>query len=225
MNEITIYSVIGPSFWEEGITDQYIKERLDGMSGDVTVRINSGGGDVFHGFAIYNLLKQYAGKVIMKIDGLAASSASVIAMAGDEIHMGEASMLMIHNPWTIALGDADEMIKTSELLDKIKGSIVGVYAANTDIENGELSEMMDKETWMTAEEAIDLGFAVKPPETETLNNSYVDKIQNTQTPWIHNAPQPQQKNDPVVVPDPVIEPENKTPLLKIAAKARLLEMA
>lgn len=213
MNEITIYSDIGESYFGEGTTDQSIKDQLDAMQGDVTVRINSGGGDVFHGFAIYNLLKQHDGKITIKIDGLAASSASVIAMAGDDIQMGEASMLMIHNPWTIALGDSADMIKTAERLDQVKASILNVYALNTSLSVEELTVMMDEETWFTADEAISNGFA-----SEQVAGG---KMKSESKAWIRNAPKPVQEP---VTEEQIIE-EIKTPLLKIAAKARLLELA
>ena len=211
MNEITIYSDIGENFFGDGITDQFVKDQLEGMDGDVAVRINSGGGDVFHGFAIYNLLKQHDGNVTVKIDGLAASAASVIAMAGDTVEMGEASMMMIHNPWTMALGESSDLIKTAELLDKIKDSIVDVYAINTGIDKEAIASMMDDETWLTANESIERGFASKAVEGGAVHNA--------SRKWFKNAPKPTE-----AIVEPVIEPviEEKAPLLKIAAKAKLL---
>lgn len=213
MNEITIYSDIGENWMGDGITDQYIKDQITDMEGDITVRINSGGGDVFHGFAIYNLLKQHESKIIVKIDGLAASAASVIAMAGDEIHMGEASMLMIHNPWTMALGEAKDLIKTAGLLEKIKDSIIDVYSANTGSGKQDISAMMDEETWLTAEESVAQGFASK-----TVSGG---AVKNANRKWFKNAPKPTE-----TIIDTVVEPviEQKKPLLKIAAKARLLSI-
>lgn len=190
MNELLIYSDIGENWMGDGVTAQSVKSQLDGFSGDVDVRINSGGGDVFDGFAIYNLLAQYDGKVTVKIDGLAASAASVIAMAGDEIVMAENSLMMIHDPWTLALGSAVDMRQTADLLDKIKGSIVTTYKNKTGIDDAELSEMMAAETWLSAEESISKGFATATAESK-ITVSNIDK------PWIKNCPAPEQLNEDI----------------------------
>ena len=115
MNEILIYDAIGEDYFGNGVTAKSIHDQLSGMEGDVVVRLNSPGGDVFQGTAIYNILEQYkGGKVTMVVDGLAASAASVIAMAG-HLTMADNSMLMIHNPWTVAAGDAEELRSNAEL--------------------------------------------------------------------------------------------------------------
>jgi ATP-dependent protease ClpP protease subunit len=182
MNELMIYGDIGESFWGDSVTASDVKKLLDGMDGDVTVRINSPGGSVFDGFAIYNLLRAHNGSVTVHVDGLAASAASVIAMAGDEVIMGAASMLMIHDPWTMAVGDSGEMRKTAETLDKIRDSIVDAYASKaSDVDREEIARMMAEETWMTATEAQSMGFASKTEEGGAT-------ISNLSRPWINSAP-------------------------------------
>jgi ATP-dependent Clp protease protease subunit len=182
MNELVIYGDIGESFWGDSVTASDVKRMLDDMTGDLTVRINSPGGSVFDGFAIYNLLRAHDGSVTVYVDGLAASAASVIAMAGNEVVMGAASMMMIHDPWTMSIGDANEMRKTADTLDKIRDSIVDAYATKAvDIEREEIATMMAQETWMTASEAQEFGFANKLEEGEAT-------ISNLSRPWINSAP-------------------------------------
>lgn len=184
MNEIIIYGDIGDSLWGESVRAVDVQKSLAGMQSDVSVRINSPGGSVFDGFAIYNLLKSHKGEVTVYVDGLAASAASIIAMAGDSIVMGEASMMMIHDPWTMAVGDAEEMIKTAETLEKIKDSIVAAYQSKaTNLSAEEISNMMREETWMSAQDAMSMGFA------SSLTDSYA--VANTvERPWINKAPEP-----------------------------------
>lgn len=218
MKEIMIYDDIGPSLWADGVTDNKIKQELDSVAEgeDIVVRINSGGGDVFHGFAIYNMLKQHDSHVTVRVDGIAASAASTIAMAGDRIEMSEASMLMIHDPWTLAIGDADEMLKTADRLEKVKESILTSYA-RTGIDRDEISEMMTTETWMTAEEAIEKGFADAIVETKA-------KISNLERPWINNCPikevTVEDSEEEILAEDKPLYPKRK-----IAAKLRLAGMA
>ena len=156
--EILIYDEIDP-FWGTGA-----KEFAAGLKelGEVTtihVRINSPGGDVFDGVAIYNLLAQHAAKVIVHVDGLAASIASVIAMAGDEIHLAENALMMIHDPWGSIGGSATEMRAMADLLDTVAATIVTTYAARTGRDAEDIRALMAAETWMDAAEALDQGFA------------------------------------------------------------------
>jgi ATP-dependent Clp endopeptidase proteolytic subunit ClpP len=184
MNEIIIYGDIGESIWGESVRAVDVQKNLASMQGDVTVRINSPGGSVFDGFAIYSLLKAHQGDVTIHVDGLAASAASVIAMAGDTIVMGETAIMMIHNPWTMAVGDAEEMIKTAQALEKIKDSIVIAYQSKAEgLSVEEISAMMDDETWMSADEAITMGFASSLTESYAVANS-------VERPWINKAPEP-----------------------------------
>ena len=128
-------------------------------SGDITVWINSPGGDCVAAAQIYNMLMDYPGDVTVKIDGIAASAASVIAMAGTKVLMSPVSMLMIHNPMTIAFGDSGEMQKAIDMLGSVKDSIINAYEIKTGLSRAKLSHLMDAETWMDANKAVELGFA------------------------------------------------------------------
>ena len=125
------------------------------------VWINSPGGDIFAAAQIYNMLMDYTGPVTVKTDGIAASAASVIAMAGGEVLVSPVSMLMVHNPSTIAWGDSEEMLRAKALLDEVKESIINSYELKTGLSRAKLSHLMDDETWMNAHKAVELGFADK----------------------------------------------------------------
>lgn len=135
------------------------KDELNAGSGDITVWINSPGGDCVAAAQIYNMLANYKGNVTIKIDGIAASAASVIAMAGHTVLMSPVSMMMIHNPATMAIGDHTEMAKAIEMLEGVKDSIINAYALKTGMSRAKLSRLMDAETWMDATKAVELGFA------------------------------------------------------------------
>lgn len=159
--EVEIYAPIGDNWYGDGLTAKRFRDDLKAL-GDIdqiNVRINSPGGEVFDGFSIYNALKEHKAKVTVYIDGLAASIASVIAMAGDEILMGEGAMFMVHSPWTLAMGDADDMRATAEMLDKISVGVVDAYTARTGQERETVEGWMQGETWFTRDEAIDAGLA------------------------------------------------------------------
>ena len=147
------------SWFDDDVTPQLFKDELNAGSGDITVWINSPGGDCVAAAQIYNMLSDYAGKVTVKIDGIAASAASVIAMAGDTVFVSPVSMLMIHNPATIAWGDHAEMQKAIDMLDQVKESIINAYVVKTGLSRSKLSHLMDAETWMDANKAVELGFA------------------------------------------------------------------
>ena len=157
---ITLNGTIAEESWfDDDITPQLFREELNAGSGDITVWINSPGGDCVAAAQIYNMLMDYRGSVTVKIDGIAASAASVIAMAGTRVLVSPVSMLMIHNPATMAMGDAAEMQKAIAMLDEVKESIINAYAIKTGMSRAKLSHMMDAETWMDAHTAVDLGFA------------------------------------------------------------------
>lgn len=204
MPDLLIYDDIGADLFGDGVSASNVKSQLDDMTGDLTVRINSYGGDVFEGHAIYNLIRHYEGKKTVLIDGIAASAASVIAMAGDEVLMPINAMMMIHDPYTIAMGNAEEMTKTAEILDQIKGTIVDVYAANTDVDRDEISSMMSEETWINADQAEQMGFAIKD-ESKTV---VLNKIPGRD--WINHAPE--------------IEEIPETPAPNFTARKRYLEI-
>ena len=147
------------SWFDDDVTPQLFKDELFSGDGDVTVWINSPGGDCVAAAQIYNMLKDYNGNVTIKIDGIAASAASVIAMAGSTVLMSPVSMLMIHNPMTVAMGNAGDMQKAIEMLDEVKESIVNAYHLKTGMSRAKISHLMDSETWMNAYKAVELGFA------------------------------------------------------------------
>ena len=147
------------SWFDDDITPQLFKEELMSGSGDITVWINSPGGDCVAAAQIYNMLMDYKGEVTVKIDGIAASAASVIAMAGTKVIMSPVSMLMIHNPMTVAMGDTSEMQKAIEMLASVKDSIINAYEIKTGLSRARLAHLMDAETWMDANKALELGFA------------------------------------------------------------------
>lgn len=174
------------------------KDELLAGTGDITVWINSPGGDVFAAAQIYNMLMEYTGKVTVKIDGLAASAASVIAMAGGDVYMSPVSMLMIHNPSTIAIGDSEEMLRAKALLDEVKESIINAYELKTGLSRTKLSHLMDAESWMNANKALELGFADKimfmESETPDLTDSLIFSRMAVTNSLISKLPkQPKQK--------------------------------
>lgn len=132
---------------------------MNSGSGDITVWINSPGGDCVAAAQIYNMLMDYKGNVTVKIDGIAASAASVIAMAGNKVLVSPVSMLMIHNPMTVAMGNTAEMQKAIEMLSEVKESIMNAYEIKTGMSRAKISHLMDAETWMNANKAVELGFA------------------------------------------------------------------
>ena len=147
------------SWFDDDVTPALFKSELESGGGKVTVWINSPGGDCFAAAQIYNMLTSYKGHVTVKIDGLAASAASVIAMAGDSVLVSPVSMIMIHNPATMAMGDRGDMQKAIEMLDSVKDSIINAYVAKTGLSRNKLSKLMDDETWMDANKAVELRFA------------------------------------------------------------------
>ena len=153
--EISIYDEIG----DYGTSaKQFIDDLKSVGSKDITIRMNSVGGSVFDGLAIYNVLRSHQGYVKVKIEGLSASIASIIALAGDDIEMAENGFFMIHNPFGKSMGGADDMRKTADLLDKIKQELINIYANKTQLSEETISSMMDEETWLTSQEAKEMGF-------------------------------------------------------------------
>lgn len=149
------------SWWDDEISPKQFKSELEEADSDITVWINSPGGDVFAASQIYNMIKEYKGKVTVKIDGLAASAASVIAMAGDEVLMSPVAMLMVHNPATLVFGEESDMKRCIEMLSEVKESIMNAYETKTSLPRDKISKMMDRETWMSAKKALELGFCDK----------------------------------------------------------------
>ena len=152
-------TIASESWFDDDVTPQIFKDELMSDSGDITVWINSPGGDCVAAAQIYNMLMEYPGSVTVKIDGIAASAASVIAMAGTKVKMSPVSMLMIHNPMTFAFGNTAEMQKAIDMLSEVKESIINAYEIKTGISRNKISRLMDSETWMNANKAVELGFA------------------------------------------------------------------
>ena len=157
---LELYGTIADESWfDDDITPRMFKDELNAGTGDITVWINSPGGDCVAASQIYTMLMDYKGKVTVKIDGVAASAASVIAMAGTTVLMSPTALMMIHNPMTAAFGDHEDMQKAIEMLEEVKESIINAYALKTNLTRAKLSHLMDSETWMNANKAIELGFA------------------------------------------------------------------
>ena len=152
-------AIADESWFDDDVTPKAFRSELEAGKGDIVVWINSPGGDCVAAAQIYNMLMDYPGNVTVKIDGIAASAASVIAMAGTRVLMSPVSMLMIHNPMTVAMGDAAEMEKAIEMLASVKDSIINAYEIKTGLSRAKLSHLMDAETWMDANKAVELGFA------------------------------------------------------------------
>ena len=146
------------SWFDDDVTPAAFKSELMSGSGPITVVINSPGGDCVAASQIYNMLMEYPADVNVNIDGIAASAASVIAMAGTTVRMSPVSLMMIHNPLTVAMGDTEEMRKAIQLLDEVKESIINAYEIKTGLSRAKLSHLMDAETWMSAKKAYELGF-------------------------------------------------------------------
>ena len=147
------------TWWGDEVTPQMFRSELNAAEGDIDLWINSPGGDCYAAAQIYNMLMEYKGNVNVKIDGIAASAASVVAMAGSTVEISPLGMLMIHNPMTISIGDTHEMERTITFLSEIKESIINAYEIKTGLSRAKISRLMDAETWMNAKKAVELGFA------------------------------------------------------------------
>lgn len=164
------------SWFDDDVTPQIFKDELNKGNGNITVWINSPGGDCVAAAQIYNMLIDYKGDVTVKIDGIAASAASVIAMAGTKVLMSPVSMLMIHNPMTVAFGNKGEMEKAISMLDEVKESIINAYEIKTGMSRAKLSHLMDSETWMDANKAVELGFADDILKRSEANDMEIPRV-------------------------------------------------
>ncbi|EGI6379083.1 Clp protease ClpP [Salmonella enterica subsp. enterica serovar Cubana] len=159
-NSISVFDVIGQDYWGEGVTAKRIAGALRAMNGaDVTVNINSPGGDMFEGLAIYNLLREYHGKVTVKVLGIAASAASVIAMAGDDIQIGRGAFLMIHNCWVVAMGNRHDFAELSASLEPFDNAMADIYAARSGLDMATVQKLMDAESYIGGSDAVEKGLA------------------------------------------------------------------
>jgi len=182
--EILLYAPIG-SFFEEDISARDVAETLNLLKNisNIIVRINSPGGEVFEGLAIYNSLVKHPAKIHVEIEGMALSIASVITMAGDSIIMSESSLFMIHNPLGFAIGDAEEMRKTAEMMDKAKATLIKAYRRQTNLSENTISTAMDAETWYTASEAKEAGFVTGIFEAQRVSAKFdLDKYKFKNVP-------------------------------------------
>lgn len=167
--EVLIHETIGENWYGDGLTAKRFARDLKALGeiDQILVRINSPGGAVFDGIAIYNTLKAHGATIEVFVEGLAASIASVIAMAGHTIRVGHGAMFMVHNPWTIAMGDADDMREVADMLDKVGESLIDIYHTRTGLEVAELRKLLDAETWLTAAEAVEKNFADEVDQAST----------------------------------------------------------
>jgi len=184
------------TWWGDEVTPAMFRSELFSGEGDITIWLNSPGGDCIAASQIYAMLMDYKGNATIKIDGIAASAASVVAMAGTKVLMAPTALMMVHNPLTIAIGDSEEMQKAMDMLVEVKESIINAYQIKTNQSRVKISNWMDAETWMNANKAIELGFAdgvledekrAKPAETyafsrRAVTNSLLDKVKPKATP-------------------------------------------
>lgn len=187
-------TIASESWFDDDVTPALFKSDLDSGKGPITVWINSPGGDVWAAAQIYNMLLSYDGKVTVKIDGLAASAASVIAMAGDEVLVSPVSMLMIHNPSTMAMGDKDDLAQAISMLDSVKDSILNAYVKKTGLSKNKLSKLMDDETWMDASKAVELHFADRVMERPDLYHSEQEEKPEEDDPAKENPEESEEKH-------------------------------
>jgi len=206
--EILIYDDIGEG-WYGGLSAKAFAEDLKthGKLKKITVRISSGGGDVFEGIAIYNSLVNHPAKVSVKVDGLAASIASIIAMAGDEIEMSENAFFMVHEPWSISAGSSDDFRTQADLMDKIKDTMLDTYVSRSSISLEEIADMVAAETWLTASEALEAGLITTITEANKMAASTADlsKFKNAPEALLNKKIVQLKTEEPGKIP---AEPEN-----------------
>ncbi len=167
---INIYDVVGEDWWTgDGMTAKIVNSVLRKNKGQpITVNINSPGGDFFEGVAIYNLLKEHDGEITVRVIGMAASAASVIAMAGDEIKVAESGFIMIHNAWHVCVGNKHDMQERADTLGKFDESMHSVYSKKTGLDIETITQMMDDETWIGGSEAVEKGFATSLLDSDNI---------------------------------------------------------
>lgn len=220
-NTIWLYDFIVSSedeaAWWGGVSAEGFAKLLSGMTGPVTVRVNSPGGDVFGGRAMAQAIRSYDGEVTIQIDGLAASAASTVAVAGDKILIAPDAMVMIHRAWTLTIGNLQDHLDTASLLEKIDTSIAESYAARGTDAQTDWIGLMDKESWFSAAEAIELGLAdeIMPAKADKSASNLVWDLSA-----FENAPAQPAKEPEIETPDPAISAEEE-----IAARQRKLAVA
>lgn len=187
--EILIYDEIGRNFWGEGIAAETLVKELSALDVEtIDVRINSVGGQVFEGLAIFNALDRHPAKVTTYVDGMAASIASIVALAGDEVRIAENAFMMIHNPWGFEAGDAIAMRKMADILDGLASSLADTYVAKTGKSVKVIRGMMDEETWFSAEEALEIGLVDQVEEAMAVAASFdLSKFNNVRPDVLERA--------------------------------------
>ena len=229
---LELYGTIAEESWfDDDITPRMFKDELNAGSGDVIVWINSPGGDCIAASQIYTMLMDYKGNVTVKIDGIAASAASVIAMAGTKVLMAPTALMMIHNPMTGAFGDHEDMQKAIEMLNEVKESIINAYEIRTNLSRAKLSHLMSSETWMNAKKAIELGFADEiltddktvadvPPfafSSKAVEATLINKITAKAKPVVKDEP----KAEPKV--EAKTEPKSGRPVSELMDRLNLMK--
>lgn len=185
--EIDIFGPIGDSWFEDSVTLKGFRDEMKKLpenTKEIIVNINSPGGDVFQGIAIYNLLKQHPAKITVKVQALAASIASIIALAGDEVEMAEGSLFMVHLPMTFGFGNRKEFDNTIDRLLDVEEQLISIYAKKTKKTRSEIKDMLEKETWMDSAEAVEHGFADRNQEEAMPIAASV----LTKATWLHKVP-------------------------------------
>lgn len=203
--EITIYGIIGDSWWDDSVSASDIDNALKSISGDIVINLNSPGGDAFDGIAIYNRLKKHNGKITINVDGWACSAASVIAMAADELNMGAGSMFMVHEASSIVWGTKTDMRKEANVLEKLEEGIIDIYMTKANVSREEIRQMVDAETWFSAQEAVELGFATSSASS-TVEENTDDEITQLKAKL---AAQQEEINKLKNQKDPIEEPVQK----------------
>lgn len=204
--DLILYGAIGASWFEDSISAKQFSDMMKQIPDTVkkiNLRINSPGGDVFDGIAIYNRIKQHPAKVTCYIDGLAGSIASVIALAADEVIMGEGALYFIHLPWTMAMGNRNDLENTVNRLMDVEEQLITIYRAKTKMDRQEIRAMLEKETWLDANQAMDLGFVdSKMSDTQPIAASVIEKAS-----WLNKKPT--LKTDKDAAREKVLEAKNK----------------
>ncbi len=196
--EIYIYEDIGDG-WMGGLSAKRFADEVKslGKMSTLNVRINSAGGSVFDGIAIYNTLRKHSARVIVDIDALAASIASIIAMAGDEIRMSANSFMMVHDPWIVTGGNAAELREQADLLDKVRTQLVDTYVNRSSIDEDAISAMMAEETWLTADEALEAGLVdTVTEEFKMAARVHPDQFKHVPQALLERAEQPEKTQRP-----------------------------
>lgn len=230
-NERTLYfdgCIAEESWFGDEITPKQFKSELFENEGDIAVWINSPGGDVIAASQIYTMLKEYSGQVTIKIDGIAASAASVIAMAGDHVQMSPTAVLMIHNPATAVFGEAADLQGAIEMLGEIKESIINAYEQKTQLSRTKIAHMMDAETWFSANKAVELGFADEvlyhnEHEKNVLKDFMFDKLTITNA-WVKKMPKARIIPEAEKIAKPIEIPlDNQMPIAQFDKRLELLK--